>query len=168
MKRILFVLTLVMILGLTTSVFALQKLEIESVSLGLSATEVAPGREFPRDFITATIVIKNSGTIATPYYLSLTPINSEGRATGSGAESARDTGALAVGERKTIRQTVWVYHDPDATYRIKVFLGDWWGDLPNREDEKIASATDRALHMASRVIRIMRPPISIIRAPIPR
>jgi len=154
---------LIMILGLTTAAFAaVQKLEIENVSLGLSATEVAPGREFPRDFITATIVIKNSGDIATPYYLSSTPINAEGRPIGSGAESAIETGTLAVGERKTVHQTVWVYHDPDATYRVRVFLGDWWGDLPNREDEKIASATDLALHLA-RIVRRLIVPANIIR-----
>lgn len=165
MKRILFVFALAAIVGLASTAFALEKLEIESVGLGLSATEVAPGREFPRDFITATIVIKNSGTIVTPYYLSSTPINAEGRAAGSGSTyGGRETGTLAVGERKTIRQTVWVYHDPRATYNVRVFLGDWWGDLPNREDEKTVSATDTTLHRILSVRRVLVP-ASIIRTP---
>ena len=157
MKK-LFVLTLVALVGLTTAAIAREHFVIDRFTVGLSYTEAVPGIEFPRDFITCTVTIKNDGDAAGPFYMSVAPIDiATGRWAGSGEQ--RETGVLNRGESRTFRKTVWVYHDPDKTYRFRAFVGDWWGDLPNRHDEKTKDVTDRQLHMGR--VRILRFPRAV-------
>jgi hypothetical protein len=119
MKNWMVILSLLMVVGLACSAFAIPKVYIDDLRITLKSTTAAPGIEFPEDTITVTAKIKNIGNEAGAYSI---------RFNVSGASPATwDTAnqTLAAGATKTWSKDFTIsynYPDTNQSYTVQALL----------------------------------------------